>query len=175
MLITTLTTYLSPAVLGLGVLVGWLIALRAQVRERTLDARDRIASIAEIFLLDGDRDLLPSISHDLCYQPPRYVALKRPKWDVTVVVASSVEPKVDVSFSSSRYSDPNMAVSDVLASISSRIPNDAEFHLKPEDSLSEREYNIYGFELTENTRVVLFLRQRRYTISKMFSRGRSKS
>lgn len=118
MLAPTLIAYLSPAVLGLGVVVGWLIALRAQVRERTLDARERIASIAEIFLLDGDRDLLPSISQDMCYRTPRFGSLKRPKWDVTVIVASKIAPRVDVSFSSSNYADPTRAASNALASIS---------------------------------------------------------
>lgn len=175
MLVTTLTTYLSPAVLGLGVMVGWLIALRAQVRERTLDARDRISSIAEIFLLDGDRELLSSISQDMCYQPPWYVSLKKPKWYVTVIAASNREPKADVSFSSSNYIDPYMAVSDVLASISTKIPYDTKFHLRPESSQGEINDLVYEFDLTGNTRVIVFLRPRGYNISKLFSRGRSKS
>jgi len=94
-----LLPYLSPAVLAVGVIIGWVFALRAQAREKILGARDRTRSLFEMLLEEGLEEV-EDFGTEFYFRRPRFAAWKKSRWDSTAVVWNAQTKKAEVSFSS---------------------------------------------------------------------------
>jgi len=84
--------YLSPAVLAMGVIIGWIFALRAQAREKILGTRDSICSLAEM-LLEENPEELDKIGAEAYFERPRFATWRKSKWDSTAVICNTETKK----------------------------------------------------------------------------------
>jgi len=166
--VSTATSITSVVLLGLGLFIGWVFAWRAQVRERTLDARERITSIIEIFLLEvsiedlseARETLLHKIGEDMFYRRRRIVPWNRPNWYITTAVINVRHKKVGVSFASSREQDKDVVAQSVLRSIVVSIPEVSDSLSLPGGRAAGKDktdYHIYTYRIAPQTIVLLLM------------------
>ncbi len=169
--VSTATSITSVVLLGLGLFIGWVFAWRAQVRERTLDARERITSIIEIFLLEvsiedlseARETLLHKIGEDMFYRRRRIVPWKRPRWYMTTAIINMRHKKADVSFASSRIVDQDGAAQGALRTIvmpTLEVDDWLPLTGRQQASPSKNEYDVYTYQIAPQTFVLLFMANR---------------
>lgn len=109
----------------MGVIIGWVFALRAQAREKILDARDSICSLAEM-LLEENPEELDKIGEEAYFERPKFATWRKSKWDSTAVICNTETKKAKVSFFFSRTKLVSEAADEAFTSISSTLALDAQ-------------------------------------------------
>ncbi len=118
--ISTVANIASTVFLGMSLLVGWTIALRAQAREKILDAKESIRSLAQIFF-ETSEEALATIGRDMYFRRPRFSSWKKSRWDITIVVCNRTTRNVDVSFVFSNATNKSVAIERAMSTVSTKM------------------------------------------------------
>jgi len=143
--ISTVANIASTVFLGMGLLIGWAIALRAQARERIQDAKNAIRSLAQVFF-EASEEALATIGFDMYFRRPPFSSWKKSRWDFTIVVCNRITRNVDVSFMFSNAKNKSTAVENAMLAISTKMKLRPEEKTKIDSRVAEETQINYDLD-----------------------------